>query len=40
MIPANLVYQKNKSQDHDCYLTFFRPIQTRKNFFISFFRNL
>ena len=42
MIPAYVVYQKNKGQGHDCFLTFFRPINSRKfysfatkNYFLS-----
>ena len=39
MIPAYVVYQKNKGQGHDCFSSFFRPKNSKK-FFKYFFRNL
>ncbi len=39
MIPAYVVYQKNKGQDHDCFLSIFRSKNSNK-FFKYFSRNL
>jgi hypothetical protein len=39
MMPAYVVYQKNKGQGHDCSLSFFLPTNSKK-FFKYFFRNL
>jgi len=39
MIPAYVVYQKNKGQGHDFFSSFFRPKNSKK-FFQYFFRNL
>jgi hypothetical protein len=38
-VPAYVVYQKNKGQGNDCFLTFFRPIISKK-FFKCFFRDI
>ena len=39
MIPAYVVYQKNKGQGHDCFLSFFQPKNSKK-FSQYFSRNL
>jgi len=39
MMSAYIVYQKNKGQGHECFLTFFRPTNSKK-ILKYFFRNL